>query len=142
MVFDKLLSLCEGKPLGTALTSDSVDLGQEKPGLGALVPAFYCLVFTKDAAGEGSVTFKIQDSDDNSSFSDLVSVTLVAKNIAQNMAIPMPLTHKRHVRLVTTVSTADSKTVSGTIVEAVLHNEYELIRTQKVVGFDILPTVD
>lgn len=142
MVYDKLLSLCEDKALGTALTSTAIDLGQGKPGLGALKPAFYALVFTKDAAGEGSVTFKIQDSDDNSTFADLVSFTLVAKNVATNMAIPMPLTHKRYVRLVTTVSTADSKTVSGTIIEAVLHNEYELIRTHKVVGFDILPTID
>lgn len=142
MVYDELLSLAENKGLGTTVTSTAVDLGQEKPGLGALKPPFYALLFTKDAAGAGSVTFKIQDSDDNSTFTDAVSFTLTAGKIPANMAIPLPLQHKRYVRLATTVTATDSNTVAGTLVKAVLHNEFELVRNIKAVGYDILATID
>jgi hypothetical protein len=137
MIYDELLSLAENKGLGTA-----VDLGQEKPGLGALKPPFYALLFTKDAAGAGSVTFKIQDSDDNSTFTDAVSFTLTAGKIPANMAIPLPLQHKRYVRLATTVTATESNTIAGTLVKAVLHNEFELVRNIKAVGYDILATID
>nr|DAG38715.1 MAG TPA: major capsid protein [Caudoviricetes sp.] len=142
MVYDELLSMAEDKSLGTAITGTAVDLGQEKPGLGALKPPFYALLFTKDAAGAGSVTFKIQDSDDNSTFTDAVSFTLTAGKIPANMAIPLPLQHKRYVRLATTVTATDSNTVAGTLVKAVLHNEFELVRNIKAVGYDILATID
>lgn len=142
MVYDELLSMAEDKGLGTAITGTAVDLGQEKPGLGALKPPFYALLFTKGAAGAGSVTFKIQDSDDNSTFEDAVSFTLTAGKIPENMAIPLPLTHKRYVRLVTTVTATDSNTVAGNLVKAVLHNEFELVRNIKAVGYDILATID
>lgn len=142
MVYDELLSMAEDKGLGTAITSTAVDLGQEKPGLGALKPPFYALLFTKGATGAGSVTFKIQDSDDNSTFTDAVSFTLTAGKIPENMAIPLPLTHKRYVRLATTVTATDSNTVSGNLVKAVLHNEFELVRNIKAVGYDILATID
>lgn len=142
MVYDELLSMAEDKGLGTAITSTAVDLGQEKPGLGALKPPFYALLFTKGATGAGSVTFKIQDSDDNSTFTDAVSFTLTAGKIPENMAIPLPLTHKRYVRLATTVTATDSNTVAGTLVKAVLHNEFELVRNIKAVGYDILATID
>ena len=142
MVYDELLSLAENKGLGTTVTGTAVDLGQEKPGLGALKPPFYALLFTKDAAGAGSVTFKIQDSDDNSTFTDAVSFTLTAGKIPANMAIPLPLQHKRYVRLATTVTSTDSNTVAGTLVKAVLHNEFELVRNIKAVGYDILATID
>lgn len=142
MVYDELLSMAEDKGLGTAITGTAVDLGQEKPSLGALKPPFYVLLFTKGATGAGSVTFKIQDSDDNSTFEDAVSFTLTAGKIPENMAIPLPLTHKRYVRLVTTVTATDSNTVSGNLVKAVLHNEFELVRNIKAVGYDILATID
>lgn len=142
MVYDELLSMAEDKGLGTAITGTAVDLGQEKPGLGALTPPFYALLFTKGATGAGSVTFKIQDSDDNSTFTDAVSFTLTAGKIPANMAIPLPLQHKRYVRLATTVTATDSNTVAGTLVKAVLHNEFELVRNIKAVGYDILATID
>lgn len=142
MVYDELLSMAEDKGLGTAITSTAVDLGQGKPGSGALKPPFYALLFTKGATGAGSVTFKIQDSDDNSTFTDAVSFTLTAGKIPENMAIPLPLTHKRYVRLATTVTATDSNTVAGTLVKAVLHNEFELVRNIKAVGYDILATID
>lgn len=142
MVYDELLSLAENKGLGTAFTGTAIDLGQEKPGLGALKPPFYALLFTSGATGAGSVTFKIQDSDDNSAFADVSSFTLTASNIPQNMAVPLPLQHKRYVRLVTTVSATTDNKVEGTLVKAVLHNEFELVRNIKAVGFDILATID
>ena len=142
MVYDELLSLAENKGLGTAITGTAIDLGQEKPGLGALKPAFYALLFTSGATGAGTVTFKIQDSDDNSTFADVSSFTLTASKIPENMAVPLPLTHKRYVRLATTVSATESNTVAGTLVKAVLHNEFELVRNIKAVGFDILATID
>lgn len=142
MIYDELLSLAENKGLGSAVTGTAVDLGQEKPGLGALEPPFYALLFTSGATGAGSVTFKIQDSDDNSTFTDAVSFTLTAGKIPANMAIPLPLQHKRYVRLATTVTATDSNTVAGTLVKAVLHNEFELVRNIKAVGYDILATID
>lgn len=142
MVYDELLSLAENKGLGTAITGTAIDLGQEKPGLGILKPPFYALLFTSGATGAGTVTFKIQDSDDNSTFADVSSFTLTASKIPQNMAVPLPLQHKRYVRLVTTVSATTDNKVEGTLVKAVLHNEFELVRNIKAVGFDILATTD
>lgn len=138
MIYDKLLSLCEDKDLATAITSSVVDLGQEKPNLGAAKPPFYLIVFTDDAAGAGTVTFKVQQSDDNSTFTDLLSFTVAGTAIKNQMAVALPIEHGRYVRLVTTVS----GTVSGTVKEAVLHNEFALPRTAAVVGFDVVATID
>jgi hypothetical protein len=47
----------------------------------------------------GSVTPKLQHSDDNTTFADLVTGTAIANPKAGNFAvIPMPKTHKRYVR--------------------------------------------
>ncbi len=138
MIYDKLLSLCEDKDLATAITSSAVDLGQEKPNLGATKTPFYLIVFTSGAAGTGTVTFKVQQSDDNSTFTDLLSFTVAGTAMKEQMAVALPIEHGRYVRLATTIS----GTVSGTVKEAVLHNEFALPRTAAVVGFDVVATID
>ena len=53
------------------------------------------------------------------------------------MIIPMPVEHKRYVRVKTTVA----GTVTGTMT-AYLSNSYSLPPVVKKEGIDILPTVD
>lgn len=57
------------------------------------------VVFHTSAAITGAVTPKIQDSDDNSTFTDLVTGQAVTNpGIGPIAFIPMPKTHKRYVR--------------------------------------------
>lgn len=57
------------------------------------------VVFFAEADITGSVTPKLQHSDDNSTFTDLVTGSVITNPKAGNFAlIPMPKTHKRYVR--------------------------------------------
>jgi len=57
------------------------------------------VVFHAAANITGSVTPKLQDSDDNSTFADLVTGQAVTNPKAGNFAlIPMPKKHKRYMR--------------------------------------------
>jgi hypothetical protein len=57
------------------------------------------VVFHAEADITGSVTPKLQHSDDNATFTDLVTGAAVANPKAGNFAlIPMPKAHKRYVR--------------------------------------------
>lgn len=139
MITDALLKFCSDKALASAITTGKViDLKQEYPNLGSLTPRFNLILQVKNAGGEGTVTFKLQDSADGSTFADLLTFTQVGSKIPANQAIPMPLKHRRYLKLITTVT----GTVTGTLQRAVLDNGYELPRTTKTEGYDPAPTVD
>lgn len=96
----------EGKDLAAAITSDSVDFHQDKPNSGLWDGRLFVLVcFPTVGSGTGTVTFNVQDSADNSSFATVLSCGPIAgTSLAHPIAIPLPVEHKRYVRVTTTVS--------------------------------------
>ncbi len=138
MIADTLLTFCEDKDMSAAITGDVLDLKQEYPNLGSLVKPFYLIIVAKDAAGAGTVTFKVQDSADGKTFADAAAYTVTGSSIQTSQAFPMPVKHRRYLKFVTTVS----GTVSGTLQKAVLNNVYELPATAKFEGYEQAKTID
>lgn len=138
MIADTLLTFCEDQDLKAAITGSVLDFKQEYPNLGSLVKPFYLILVAKDATGEGTVTFKLQDSADGKTFADVTSFTETGSSIPATQAIPVPVKHRRYLKLVTVVT----GTVTGTLQRAVLNNVYDLPRTAKVEGYEKTTTVD
>ena len=137
MIVDNLMKLVEEQSLVTAISDQpAVDFHQEWPNSGQ-VPMF-CLIQMKGASGSGSVTFKLQDSANNSAFEDVMTFTVAGKDLGDSIFVPMPLKHRRYIRLSTTVSS----TIAGTLSRAVITNEYEAARKAKLVGYDRVKTAD
>lgn len=77
MIADALLDFYRDADLKAALTTSKVvDLKQDHPNLGSCVPPFYVILKVKDTSGDGTVTFNLQDSADNSAFATVASVTV------------------------------------------------------------------
>ena len=84
-----------------------------------------------------AITFTLEDSADNSTFSALLSVTALANSMKHAVSIPMPVVHRRYLRL----KTAIKGTPTGTLT-AILNNHIEILRTKPVEGWDIIPAGD
>ena len=138
MINDTLLDLCADKDLSATVTSNVLDLGQESPNLGSLTKPFMLILVSKGTGGTGTVTFKLQDSADGSTFSDVINFTQTGASIPNYQVFPMPVKHRRYLKLVTTVT----GTVTGTLQLATLDQTYELPRTTKVQGYEQTKTVD
>lgn len=141
-MFDAGMILCEGKSIATAITSESYDFGQAAPASGAYADPIVVVVQAKGATtGAGSsnsVTFKIQDSDNDSTFADVLTLPAVpGEDVAAGLVIPLPIKHRRYVKLVTTVT----GTVTGTI-DAWLSNGYTLPMSHAKQGIEIVQTAD
>lgn len=138
MIADVLLDFYRDADLKAALTTSKVvDLKQDHPNLGSCVPPFYVILKVKDTSGDGTVTFNLQDSADNATFATVASVTVAGKDLVDT-AIPVPVKHRRYLKLVTAVT----GTVAGTLQRAVLNNVYDLPRTVGVEGYDQVKTID
>lgn len=114
-IVDYELVLAEKQDLKATVTTKSIDMGQEKPDLG-MYPNMYLVVAVGDkGAGSGTITFNIQDSDNNSSFATVASLgPITASNITDDIAIKLPVNHRRYVRLNTAVS-GSITALSGTV---------------------------
>ena len=77
--FDLEMQLCAAKSIATAITSDAYDFGQPAPNSGAWADPIY-LVIHPTVAGTGTeaatngVTFSIDDSDDGSDFTSILTL--------------------------------------------------------------------
>lgn len=142
-MLDLELVLFEGKSVATAITSDTIDFGQEKPNTGSYTDPMYVVVnFPTAGTGAGdanSVVFNIQDCDTKGgSFATVASTGKIAgADLKGNVVIPMPVRHRQFVKVTTTVA----GTVTGTAT-AYITNAPDLPMEYKKVGIDILPTAD
>lgn len=140
MIYDKTLEFCEKKSVGAAITSDVLDLKQEHPNTGSCTPPFYLVLFPLAVSGTSetdAITFTLEDSADNSTFSALLSVTALANSMKHAVSIPMPVVHRRYLRLTTTIT----GTPKGTLT-AILNNHIEILQTKPVEGWDIIRAGD
>lgn len=111
MIIDKLLQVSDAQTVTTtAASTDVIDFGQTRPNTG--MSDMLKLAVTVDeaatAAGAATVTFSIQDSADNSSFADIAVSAPIGKavlKVGAQVIIPMPVTHRRYVRVNYTVAT-------------------------------------
>lgn len=142
-MLDLNLVLFEGKSVASAITSDVIDFGQEKPNTGSYTDPMYVVVnFPTAGTGAGdanSVVFNIQDCDTKGgSFATVASTGKIAgADLKGNVVIPMPVRHRQFVKVTTTVA----GTVTGTAT-AYITNAPDLPMEYKKVGIDILPTAD
>lgn len=141
--FDLEMQLCSARSIAAAITSDAYDFGQPAPNSGAWADPIY-LVIHPTVAGTGTeaatngVTFSIDDSDDGSDFTSILTLPAMAgADVKEDIVIPLPVKHRQHVRLSSTVK----GTITGTI-DAYLTTSFGLPNQYKKVGIDIVPTVD
>ncbi len=120
MILDAELTFDENATLTAAYTSKSIDLGQTNPDMG-MYPQFAAVVRPRtDFAGTGTITVTIEDSADNSSFAAVAATgAIVANTITKPIALRMPVSHRRYVRVKTTVS---GSITAGTGVVAITDN--------------------
>ena len=111
MIIDKALQFSNKQAVTvTAVSTDVIDFGQPNPNTG-LNDRMYCTIgvgAAATAAGAATVTITLQDSADNSTFTDVVSTQAIGKaalTVGAQFVLPMPVTHRRFVRLNYTVAT-------------------------------------
>lgn len=110
MIIDKALQFSNKQAVTvTAVSTDVIDFGQPNPNTG--LSDLYCTIgvgTAATAAGAATVTITLQDSADNSTFTDVVSTQAIGKaalTVGAQFVLPMPVTHRRFVRLNYTVAT-------------------------------------
>lgn len=118
-MIDYELVLAEKQDFKTAVTTKAVDLGQKTPNIGLLERALWFVFIPSDtAAGTGSVTFTLEDSDDGTNFTQVSAYgPIVAEKIVRDIAFPFPLHHRRYIRVKTAVTGTVTK-LSGTLAVA------------------------
>ena len=145
-MFDSLLQLCNGKEIKTAFNTDAIDFRQAHPTTGAgAQPLYLNLVFPEDGAGTGSVTFALQDSANGSDdWKDVTSITIVGTDCKGTAprAMALPITHRRYLRLATTLS--QSAAITKGKVTAFINDGYGLPIQDKKQGVEFFKdaTVD
>lgn len=105
MIIDHFLKLSTKQSVtATAPSTDVVDFGQAAPNTG-MHDRLYMVITVDTAAtagGNATVTFTIQDSANNSTWADVASTAAIGKDALTKgamLVIPMPVQHRRYVRL-------------------------------------------
>ena len=106
MIIDKALQISDKQAVtSSAPSSDVIDFGQATPNTGLLSNQLYLQIGvaqTATAAGAATVQFVLQDSADGGSFADVVStqaVALAGLKAGKQFVLPMPVEHRRYVRV-------------------------------------------
>jgi hypothetical protein len=111
MIIDKQLQVSNEQAVtSSAASSDVIDFGQTNPSTGMCECVTMAITVDEAATASGSatVTFSIQDSADNSSFADVAVTAAIGKaslTAGAQVLIPMPVKHRRYVRVYYTVAT-------------------------------------
>lgn len=111
MIIDKFNQVSDAQAVtASAASTDVIDFGQANPnsGLNANTTLAITVDETATAAGAATVTFSLQDSADNSTFTDVAVTGAVPKAslaAGAQVLIPMPSKHRRYVRTYYTVAT-------------------------------------
>jgi hypothetical protein len=94
----------------TAPSTDVIDFGQVRPnsGMNDLLKFVITVDQTALAAGAATVMFAVQDSADNVTFADISTTAAIGKAalvLGRQFILPMPVFHRRYVRVNYTVAT-------------------------------------
>lgn len=110
-MMDKKLVFFEAQSAKAAITGTAVDFGQEKPTTGLNDRPLYVVVqASADLAGTGSLTVTVEDSADGNTFATALQAAVIIDALkgGKSVALPMPLTHRRYVRVTAKPSTTGS----------------------------------
>ncbi len=128
MIIDKLLQISDKQTLTvTAVSTDVIDAGavrkgpQRDLGGGEQLYAVFVMDSNVAAAGAATVTFAVQDSADNVTFTDVVASGPIGKAAlaaGAHVVLPLPPGMRRYIRANYTVATGPltAGTVSAQIV--------------------------
>jgi hypothetical protein len=111
MIIDKLLQVSDDQAVTTtAASTDVIDFGQANPnsGMSDMLKMVVTVGEAVTADGAATVTIAVQDSADNSSWATIASTTAIGKadlGLGKQIVIPMPVQHRRYVRVNYTVAT-------------------------------------
>ena len=110
MIIDKLLQVSNRQAVTpSAASTDVIDFGQANPNTGMDDRSKMVITVneTVTATGNATVTFSVQDSPDNTTFTDTtISAPLgkTALTMGQQIVIPMPVKLRRYCRVYYTVT--------------------------------------
>lgn len=111
MFIDKNLQVSDAQAItASSASTDVIDFGQANPNVG--MDGRSCMAITTDesaaAAGAATVTFSVQDSSDNATFTDVAATAAIGKGTlvaGYQHIIQMPTKLRRYVRLYYAVGT-------------------------------------
>lgn len=111
MIIDKFLQLSDKQTVSaTAPSTHEVDFGQPTPNLGLSSQPLYVVVTVAEAAtGAGKINFALQHSaTSGTGYADVLNGVVPAADLkaGAQVVLPMPVNHKRFVRLNYTVDGA------------------------------------
>ena len=102
MILDYELIFDQNAQLKSAVTTKGIDMGQKRPDLGML-KQFYVVVSIREAVTGTSFTITVEDSEDNSSFTPIVTTGAIASADAKgDIVVQIPTKHRRYLRVKTT----------------------------------------
>ena len=114
MIIDKFLQVSDAQAVtASAASTDVIDTGVANRGIGDVttLAAVFTVDVTAVSGGSSTVTFAVQHSADNVTFTDAVVSPAIAKASltagAQPAVLKLPSELKRYVRAYYTVATAD-----------------------------------
>lgn len=113
MILDKFLELSGGQTLSdTGASTNVIDFGQTEATTG-MNDGRMKVLFTVNAAVTGDLIIKLQESADNSTFTDVRGCTtgaLASPVAGTKVLFPMPRRHKRYIRAYYDEATGESAT--------------------------------
>ena len=118
MVIDTLMMFSDKQTVATGASESMVDFGQKDPRTGLCGGSnMFIVALPGEDFKATDIAFDVQHSDDGKSFTTLVKVPAVAGTAFKMLALPMPVYHKRYVRLNYTV-TGGSGTISAVVTDS------------------------
>ena len=111
MIIDKLLQVSDAQAVtASAASTDVIDFGQTNPnsGLNDNVTLAITVDEAATASGSATVVFSIQDSADNSTFTDVYATAAIGKAAlvaGYQVLMPIPYKLRRYFRVYYTVAT-------------------------------------
>lgn len=140
-MMDKQLVFCEGQSVTATFQSGKIDFGHAYPTTGLNDRPLFVVIQSVGTAvaGSGTLTVAIESSADGSSSwtPELSSGALTAAQINAGVALPMPIKHKRYLRLNCTVG---GSLTAGTV-SAFLSDAINVPMNIPKVGIEYLPTL-
>lgn len=131
MIIDKLLQVSDGQAVtASAASTNVIDFGQANPNTGMDDRSKMVIAVDESAAavGAATVTFSVQDSADNATFTDVAVTGAIGKAqlaAGKQVVIPMPTKLRRYCRVYYTVATGmlTAGKFSAQIVTGIQQNE-------------------
>lgn len=112
MILDGELIFEEEADLTSTVTTGSIDLNQTYPDLGMLRSLFAVLVPREEVEGT-SLTISLEDSEDNETFETIYTTgNITAEKLVWDVAIPVPVSHRRFLRMVVTPTSITAGTAT------------------------------